>query len=477
MSKKQQKTDKAQNKPEKARKKNKLRIHEVTAENDIRYRGPLSFQQFQIAGWLCIALTQLVVVLKLIGRIDSSFAESSNDLTGVISGISSLSLPLLLISNFAQILNAGSSYRKLMIRNFAAMAGICLLYYIVFYHYLAGGLKVFLTDPSQTSATIQTALSLGLANGFFCFNIFVDLFLCTLVMYFLNHQPPQIFHGRSVIVFRLLALLPVGYEIVCMVLKIRAVRHLIQIPVWAYPLLPVKPPMTFVLFIFLAIFVKTREHRFRRHGRTHEEYQAFLNTRRNSWNFSVFLSIMIVVISLLDLIIVFGFALNEGVQEARSVENGTAVVVLSSLDSEDIHTDSYDFSAPAGESEDSSFSLSSGIRDGLTVKKSLNELSEDELSDFLEGSMLKGASVASAVGFGDSIYMLFLAPFVLLFSYTRKPKWPLVSTLVPVAGVMLILVIYLEGIHQGILHLNISNKIDPAELKELTISLLSTLQQ
>ena len=91
--------------------------------------------------------------------------------------------------------------------------------------------------------------------------------------------------------------------------------------------------------------------------------------------------------------------------------------------------------------------------------------------------MLKGASVASAVGFGDSIYMLFLAPFVLLFSYTRKPKWPLVSTLVPVAGVMLILVIYLEGIHQGILHLNISNKIDPAELKELTISLLSTLQQ
>ena len=39
------------------KKKRRLRIHEVTHENDIRYRGPLSYQHFQILGWLCIVLS------------------------------------------------------------------------------------------------------------------------------------------------------------------------------------------------------------------------------------------------------------------------------------------------------------------------------------------------------------------------------------------------------------------------------------
>ena len=84
--------------------------------------------------------------------------------------------------------------------------------------------------------------------------------------------------------------------------------------------------MTFVLFVALALFVKTRELRFRRHGKTHEEYRAFLKTRRNSWNFSVFLAIMLVIVSLLDLAVVMGFSLNEVVQTidltSRHVRDG-----------------------------------------------------------------------------------------------------------------------------------------------------------
>ena len=43
------------------------KLHEYSAENDIRYRGPLSYQGFQILGWLCIALSQVVVVMTFSG--------------------------------------------------------------------------------------------------------------------------------------------------------------------------------------------------------------------------------------------------------------------------------------------------------------------------------------------------------------------------------------------------------------------------
>ena len=42
---------------EKTAKQKRIRLHEASAENDISYRGPLSYQHFQIFGWLCIVLS------------------------------------------------------------------------------------------------------------------------------------------------------------------------------------------------------------------------------------------------------------------------------------------------------------------------------------------------------------------------------------------------------------------------------------
>ena len=45
------------------------------------------------------------------------------------------------------------------------------------------------------------------------------------------------------------------------------------------------------------------------------------------------------------------------------------------------------------------------------------------------------------------MYLVFLAPVVLLFSYTRKPKYPWLGLVFPAAAICLILLIYIEGIH------------------------------
>ena len=109
----------------KAEKKPRRRWHERTAEQDIRYRGPLNYRHFQILGWLCIVVSQVVLILNLgerMGRLPESYAQLQMPLTF----ISFLSLPFLLLANFAQIMNGRTSYKTLLLKNFCAAAGIVL---------------------------------------------------------------------------------------------------------------------------------------------------------------------------------------------------------------------------------------------------------------------------------------------------------------------------------------------------------------
>ena len=476
------------NNTDKAKKK-RVKLHEVTAENDIRYRGPLSYFHFQILGWLCIVLSQVALFIRLAGRVNPDAAAKAMNMLEVLQNTAKLSLPFLLISVFAQLLNTEDGYIKQIAKNAAAMAGICALFYIAFYRYIVGGIAAFLDDPGGILPTAQTVISRIAPGGFVAFNIFVDLFLCALSMFFLNYTPRRVFTGRARILFRLMALIPIAYEVGCMVLKGRSARGLIEIPIWAYPLLTVKPVMTFVLFVALALFVKTRELRFRRHGRTHEEYRAFLKTRRNSWNFSVFLAIMLVVVSLIDLAVVIGFSLGEMVQTAATnVEaklSATPTPEPSALEAAlgaAMQGDSFDNEAfmahlPAELPEAAATDapprpINLDDIDAETLKAAFEDAMQEEDMDL---AMNRGMAIAQAVGFGGSVYLLFLAPLVLLFSYTRKPKYPWMGMLVPVAGIALILVVCLEGVHR-LLYLLPIEKMRLEDLREI-VALSATMIQ
>ena len=448
----------------------RLKIHETTAENDIRYLGPLHIQHFKLFGWICIIVAQAALLLKLGGRFDPVFAADSAGVLNALQSVGELALPFLLIANFAQILNAEEGYGRQLLFNGAASAGICALYWLVFYRYIVGNVAALLKDPADALPTVQTAVSLFAPYGFFAFNIFIDLFLCTLTMVFLNHRPTRVFTGKWVILFRLLAVLPIGYEVASMLLKINAARGAIVLPAWVFPLMTVKPPMTFVLFVALALFVKTRELRFRRHGKTHEDYQAFLKTRRNSLNFSVFLAIMLVVVSLLDLAVTVGFSINEAVhsveledkltrimaeEEARMAEEARASLTEEEARmAEQLQAALDEAAAQAGPEATAAPGQPDGTADG--------DGSDSRIMSYVDS----GLRMAVAVGFGGSISLFLLAPFVLLFSYTRKPKYAVLNLAIPAAGVTLILFLYLEGIHQLLWLLPIP-KVDLAQLKEM----------
>ena len=494
-------------------KKKRIKIHETTLENDIRYRGPLTAQHFKLLGWLCLAGAHIMVILRLGGRLNPEFAMNTNGLLSLFQIVSNLSLPFLLISVFAQLLNTDEGYSKSLLVNSAAMVGICALFYLVFYRYIVGGIASFLTDPSEALPNISTLLFLVAPYGFFAFNLFVDLFLCTLTMLFLNYNPRRVFKGKSRFFFRLLALLPIAYEVGCMLLKVRSARGMLQIPIWAWPFLTVKPPMTFVLFVTLALFVKLRERRFRRHGKSYEEYQEFLKTRRNSLNFSVFLSIMMVLVSLADLLVMAGFSLNE---VAVSLDSGVKRAVIERLEEsgqevpEDLDAliskvvENYEVPTATPETVEALPEVTPSSEEMiqamlLELTSALEQVEQEEsapemtpapisaedavkealdrfyLGDVVVSSVDSGMSIAEAVGFGGSVGLFFLAPLVLLFSYTRRAKNRLLDMMIPAAGVVLILIVYVEGFHQ-LLPLLPVDKVNLQELKDILFLYVDTLQ-
>lgn len=373
------------------RKRRRIKLYEITAENDIRYRGPLSYRHLRIFAWVFLAMAQVGLFLSVASKVDPVWGAEISWITEAMSFFGNLSLPLFLLAAFSVILNVKDGYRKIIILYSACCVGIIIGYIFVYNHYFIGLVNAAMKDRTEAKNMVDMIIVLVSSNGFISLNVFVDLLLCTLFTYFINYHPTKFFQGKKIIIFRLFALLPVIYEILSIIIKILSASGEIILSVYVFPFLTTKPPAMFLMFIALAFFIKVRERKYRKHGKTLKEYKAFLKTNANSLHFSVYTCIIIVITIVIDLIslifvTVLIFAANGG---AELVANEEIVIQF--------------FSA-----------LSSAIK----------------------------------LGFGGSFVLLFAIPFVLLFSYTKTYKDKLIDKAIPIGGIALILAVYGEGIFQ-----------------------------
>ena len=367
--------------------KHRRKIHEIDSTNDIKYRGPLSYQHLRIAAWIFLALAQVSTIISIGEQIAPERVANYETLQIITSVLGDIATPLLLIANFAVILTARENFRKLLIKFGALSLAAVALFFLFYERYAVGYLSLGTTRESA-----HTLLEGLLADkGFLAFNLFLDLFLCTLVMFFLEYKPKRIFKGKSVIIFRLFALIPIAYEAVSVVIKVLSSLGKAAISVYIFPFLTTKPPFGFAIFIALALFIKRRERKFIKKGKTHEDYKEFLDTNANSWHFSVHAAVIIVVAVVIDVLVAAVFA---------------AITALPSYGTE-----------------------------------------------IFESEVLKGAMLAQKCGFGATAPLIIVAPFMLLFSYSRKPKHPDLDKVIPIAGVGLIVAVYIEGIYQVVLKL------------------------
>ena len=281
------------------------KIYEFDTVKDIRYRGPLSYREFKLLGWICIALAQVALLLTLEVRMDPSMAVQLNSPISMLKAVSNLALPFLLIANFALILNAGEGYGKQLLRYGLLSAAVILASVFAYHRYIIGAVAVFSESRAEALSTLDDLIHQVIPGGYYSFNLFIDLFLCTLLMFFLNARPKRLFTGKKLLIFRAFAALPILYEVASIVLKNLSVEGRVTLPLIVYPFLTVKPVLCFVVFVVLAFYIKSRERIFLKNGRSFEDYQAFLKTNRNSFHFSGFTAIILVAAGILDVILIF----------------------------------------------------------------------------------------------------------------------------------------------------------------------------
>ena len=362
-------------------------IHLVSEENDIRFRGPLSYRHLRIAGWLFLIIAQIGVILGLgikinVIKVDDAFLT-------VLKSAGNLMTPLFLFAAFAQVLVAKDGYRRLLRTYILGAAGLYLLFILVYLHFGVGLMYSVLGNWKDAFWTVDTFVSLINSSGSLSFNIFIDLILCSLVTFFMNYRPTKYFQDKKIYIFRAFVTLPILYELGSITLKMLASGGLVSISPFLIPLLTTKPPVAFLIFIVLALFVKNREKFYIKHGKTHEEYKSFLNTNVNRLHFSLFLSFTIIAAVILDIvlfIVVFVFKL----------------------------------ASYQGEVTDANASI-------------------------IVDAMLKSTY---SMGFGGCLPMILILPLIMFFDYTKTYKNKIVDVIIPVAGVALLILVYIEGLFE-----------------------------
>ena len=377
----------------KEKKSKRRRIYEYMPKDDIKYRGPLSYRMLKIVGWIALAFSQYLLLAKIqnnVLKIDEPIAFG-NTINGIIVD---LALPLLLFGNFALLLNGQNKFRTHFLINGGASLAFIIIYFIVYHRYAIGFASVFCETRNEAVTSVDRLFYLLNASyesfhGFVAFNIFIDMFLCTLGWFFIIYTPKKCFKGKKIYFFRSLVIIPFVYEIVCIALKIKAASYSDELmPVTLFPFLTTKPPLVFILFMALAIYLKIRERKFLKQGKTKEDYQVFLQTNRNSLNIMLFTIVVMLVVIVIDEFLL------KNIIVPRIVAYNKGIIP-------EEYESAYEFLI---------------------------------------------APTVSACGIGEMKSMLLFTPLLLLFSYTRTHKHTIIDSAITVLGIGSIGLIYLDGI-------------------------------
>ena len=371
----------------KKKKRPKKDIYAYT--KDIWYRGPLSYRHLKLLGWLCIVLSQVGNVLAIGNKMGMDLEVPVFSNSSLMTNISDSALPLLLISIFGFLLSKRNAYKEALVMYGFLALGLIGLFILAYNHYILGLIEPIVgTDREGAELFLNAFLGEAIDfKGFFTFNIFIDLFLCTLVMFFTDYTPKHIFTGKRIAIFRAFVFLPLVYEVVCIYLKIMATNRLISLPLWISPFLTTKPPVAMIMFFSMIRYIKIHEKRFLATGRSLEQYNEYCKTNIHSFRFSKHFILIILVYAALDAFL---------------------LVLLTAFHIVAVN----------------------GVLDP-------SKISMDEISNAL--------NIVSEWGIGNTAKMIDLVPIILLFSYTRKHKIAMFDRLIPIVGVVLIVLVYFEG--------------------------------
>ena len=281
------------------REKRNAKLREKLFKNDIKYQGPLSYRYLRIIAWVAFALG----ALSILNGVFANMGWSPLGLVwqNIFHFISSITTPLFIIASFGLVLSGRRGYRSFIISYGALFFAIGLGINFVYYRYVNGLFKALSVQDSALSELVK-----ALAEERLQINVFADLFAFTLFHFYINYQPKKYFQGKKLLIFRLFCLIPTIYALTSYVFKIvYGLGYGDDLPFWLFPFMTTKSPLVVGVFAVISIWIKNREKLFIRIGASKEDFNAYLNTNRNSLSFSITLSIIIAIFVVLEFIFLF----------------------------------------------------------------------------------------------------------------------------------------------------------------------------
>lgn len=330
-----------------------------TDGTDIGYRRPITYRGLRFIALIAMTLSQYAVIIHLVDKAASFMLGSAatnipDAVYTVVSLLGQITFPLLLIASFATVFSRTDGLKKVLIMNLV-LAGITFIFCAFFLESLLveyiEAVPVTVLEATDTDSIIKIlqehpeifqtfgldmsndtisslvqgsvafagqldvagllkellpALAPALAKyviaNYVNFNVFWDLFLCTLFYFFITYQPKRM-KAKGLLLFRMCAVLPVIYVIGAIFLDGLNKKGMVELPVWAVALLPNRRIACYALFFLIVLFLKYKEAEIKDMGGSREDFLESLNTRRSSLQFSVFACISILVVCGIDFLL------------------------------------------------------------------------------------------------------------------------------------------------------------------------------
>ena len=279
----------------------RARIDRLMSRPDIRYKAPLSYRTLRIIGFLLLFLSQAYIAFNMVSSHIEHYPAWIDELFIIFEIVSTFALPVFLASNFCVIMSDKKSIvKKLIIYSVCALLiYVCIL--LIYYRYIFGIIDAILDDPTTSRETAYNLTNL-LFGKIINYNIFIDLSLFCLFYLFFFYTPKKIKTKKGLIAFRSLSILPIIIVIVSAILYSLHYKNVITLPIAILAIMPCRSLTFYAIFIILSFVIKLRQYKFLSWGGTQEEYRNYLATRRNSLEISSLASIIIAVISFIDLL-------------------------------------------------------------------------------------------------------------------------------------------------------------------------------
>lgn len=285
--------------PRKDRKRLKL-MNKMLGDEDIKYRGILSYRYLRIIAWIALAIGQYCLVLSVglsLLHMDMIYSERTFI---ILSTIGYFSIPFFLLASFSLILSRNKTYKSMVLFYGIAYLGVALALIFVYDRYV-GRIIYAVTDSKSAAKNVVLTLFSKKTD----FNVFGDLFVLSLFNFFLNYELKKGTSKKKVIGFRLLAIIPLNFALASYIVTVLARGELIKLPFEVYPFLTTKPPLIYLVFICMSLWIKNRERIYINFGATQQEYNKFLKTNKNSLAFSLHVSFLFLLVSIIDFILYF----------------------------------------------------------------------------------------------------------------------------------------------------------------------------